>query len=186
MASETKSPAKISSPAKSKSSLEAALRISVKAPAAIKLQDVKLQVVDAEGYRKVLEKHRGKVILVDFWATWCLPCLKHFPHTVELNRRFSDQGLAVISLSIDDSVEKKTVREFLAMQGATFDNLLSKFGTGTESLEAFNMRGGVPLFKLYDRQGKLRYQFGGAPEDLEGGQPIDQIDRRVEELLKEK
>ena len=98
----------------------------------------------------------------------------------------ADQGLAVISLSIDDLHKEKTVREFLARQGATFDNLASKFGSGTESAEVFDLRGGVPLYKLYDRQGKLRYQFGGDPEGLEGGKPIDQIDRRVEELLKEK
>src|SRR5688572_18937744 len=59
---------------------------------------ISLQAADADEYQRTLEKHRGKVVLVDFWATWCAPCVKQFPHTVGLERKYKDRGLAVISV----------------------------------------------------------------------------------------
>jgi len=145
--------------------------------------DIKLKVVDGEQYRAVLKQHAGKVLLVDYWALWCPPCKEKFPHIVELHEKHADQGLAVVSLSIDFPEDEPQVREFLAAQGAEFQNLLSKFGASTKSAEAYDFDGGVPLYKLYDRAGNLRYQFSGAPETLENGEPIENLDKRVHELL---
>ncbi|HTN03879.1 MAG TPA: TlpA disulfide reductase family protein, partial [Planctomycetaceae bacterium] len=60
-----------------------------------------VEVVDKAGYEKILARHKGKVILVDCWATWCVPCIKAFPKTVELSERYRKDGLAVVSLSFD-------------------------------------------------------------------------------------
>jgi thiol-disulfide isomerase/thioredoxin len=137
-----------------------------------------LQIVDKAGFAEVLAKHRGRVVLVDFWATWCEPCVELFPHTVELHRRLADRGLVVISMSLDDPDNEQAVQKFLIEQGATFENYLSQYGTGSESSEAFDLTG-VPHLKLYDREGRLHKTFP-AP-----GQSIDpsEIDRAVEELL---
>lgn len=146
---------------------------------------VRLQVGGADELRKLIESHRGKVVLVDFWATWCIPCVQQFPHTVQLGRARRDQGLAVISVSMDEPSSEPAVRQFLARQGADFDNLLGKYGAGTQFAEAFEIRGDVPCYKLYDRSGRLRYQFSAEPEGLENGKPISEMDQHVEELLAE-
>ncbi|MCO6458504.1 MAG: redoxin domain-containing protein [Pirellulaceae bacterium] len=146
---------------------------------------VRLQVGGEEELRQLIESHRGKVVLVDFWATWCIPCVQQFPHTVQLSRTRRDQGLAVISVSMDEPSSEAAVRQFLSRQGADFDNLLGKYGAGTQFAEAFEIRGDVPCYKLYDRSGRLRYQFSAEPEGLENGKPISEMDQHVEELLAE-
>ncbi len=137
-----------------------------------------LRIIDKTGFADVLAKHRGQVVLVDFWATWCGPCREFFPHTVELHRRLADRGLVVISMSVDDPEDEDAARKFLTDQRATFENYLSQYGTGSESFEAFELSG-VPHLKLYDREGRLQKSFP-AP-----GQPVDpgEVDRAVEELL---
>ena len=146
---------------------------------------VSLSVADGAVYRQVLERHKGKVVLVDFWATWCGPCLQQFPHTVQLSREQRQRGLAVVSVSMDDPADEAKVRKFLQEQGAEFDNLLGKYGVGSEFAEAFEIRGEVPFYKLYDRSGRLRYQFSSDPSGLEHGEPIGRLDQRVKELLAE-
>jgi thiol-disulfide isomerase/thioredoxin len=133
----------------------------------------------------MLRRHRGRVVLVDFWATWCEPCMELFPHAVELRRRFAGRGLTVVSLSMDDPERQAAVEEFLARQDAAvteMEHFISRDGAGPQPFGDYQITGGaLPHLKLYDRQGKLRKLFGG-----DGG-PIDprQVDRAVEGLLGE-
>lgn len=141
---------------------------------------------NVEQYQQLVDSHQGKVVLVDFWATWCPPCKMQFPHTVKLSHAHKDDGLAVISVSFDDPEAKEDVLAFLRKQNADFENLMSEFGSGVDSPEKFDIAGGaVPFYKLYDRSGKLRHEFSGDPEGIEGTEPIDTIDARVAELLAE-
>ena len=144
-------------------------------------QPVTVRTADETQFARVLEQQRGKVVLVDYWATWCPGCLDLFPHTVGLHRQSGSRGLAVISVSFDDPQDDRaSVLDFLTSQGATFDNFISSHGAGSRSAEAFDIENGtLPHFKLYDRSGKLRETFGGEPFEAE------QIDRAVEELLEE-
>src|SRR5436853_3717753 len=74
---------------------------SLEPTAGVAQNSIELQVIDLEGYEAALAKLHGKVILVDFWATWCAPCRKQFPHSVQLHRKFQDRGFTVLSVSID-------------------------------------------------------------------------------------
>jgi thiol-disulfide isomerase/thioredoxin len=132
-----------------------------------------------------ITKHHGKVVLVDFWATWCGPCVKEFPHLVELSNKHRDAGLAVISVSMNEPKDRPSVLAFLERQKADFENLLPEYGAGSKFLEAFDLRGDVPFYKLYDSKGVLRFSFSDDPSGIENCESIEKIDSRVEALLKE-
>jgi thiol-disulfide isomerase/thioredoxin len=120
---------------------------------------ISLRITGVEGYEALLARLRGKVVLVDFWATWCAPCIEQFPHTVQLHRKFHDRGLAVVGVSLNEPDEEPQVREFLTRQGGDFENLLSEYGSGVAAIQAFGLPGPVPCYRLYDRAGKLHREF---------------------------
>ena len=137
-----------------------------------------LSVADEKQFQEVVDSHRGKVVLVDFWATWCLTCVEHFPETVQLYNEHSKAGLAAVTVSFDSLDDQSEVAGFLREAGAgELDNLLSSYdGVGTEVPTAFDFEGVLPHYRLYDRTGKLRYRWDEPPADLE---------EKVEELLAE-
>lgn len=66
-----------------------------------------VRVVDKAGFDAEIALHKGKIVLVDCWATWCVPCVKEFPKTVAMSHDFADKGLVVISLSFDELADGK-------------------------------------------------------------------------------
>ncbi len=147
--------------------------------------DITLELGNRETFQSMLEKHRGKVVLVDFWATWCLPCTIQFPHSVERSQRFGSNGLSVISVSMNEPADREEVLAFLQRANAQFDHLITEYGAGSAFVDAFDLRGDLPLYRLYDRKGVLRYTFSEDPEGIENGETIDRIDQRIEQLLSE-
>lgn len=140
---------------------------------------VTLRTADPAGLVAALAKHRDRVVLVDYWATWCEPCKEMFPHTVALHRELAGRGLAVISVSLDDPEEERDVLEFLTVQGASFENLRADSGASSRTATAFGIENGtIPYVQLYDRAGKLRKTF---PAPIKP----EQIKKAVEELLAE-
>jgi thiol-disulfide isomerase/thioredoxin len=124
----------------------------------------------------LIEKHKGKVVFVDYWATWCEPCVEAFPHTVDAYEKYHDQGFTAIAVSFDEIDDELKVRRFLAEHRVRFENLINEYGIGTEYTEKFQLNA-IPKFRLYDRKGKLRAEWDKKPPDL---------DARVKELLAEK
>lgn len=96
-----------------------------------------------------LEGYRGKVVLVDFWASWCKPCKESFPWLNALQGKFADQGLTVIGVNLDK--KQKAVDDFLKQMPAAFKVVLDPNGVLARcyDLEA------MPTSFLYDRQGRL-------------------------------
>ncbi len=147
---------------------------------------ITIEPVDRAGFDRVIAEHAGEVVLVDFWATTCPPCRTLFPHTVSLYRQLHSQGFAVVSMSLDQLSDKQRAREFLSQNGATFDNLISNYPDVEDVVEAFGIPDAIPYFTLYDRQGKLRFRFSPLFEDGKEGEPLDNLEPRIRELLAEK
>ncbi len=147
---------------------------------------IDLAIVDRAAYDAALAKYRGKVVLVDFWATWCQPCVEQLPHTLEFGQKLADRGLAVVTVSCDEPTEADRIKQFLAEEqagGAT--NLISQFGGSQQTMEAFEVtNGAVPFYKIYDRGGKLRQTFGIDPAAKKQFTPAD-IEAAIEQLLAE-
>lgn len=140
---------------------------------------VALERIDEAGLARAVENHRGHVVLVDFWATWYLPCVKMLPHTVALQRDQGKRGLDVITVSMDDPDEEAGVRRILEQDGAVTENYLNRYQGSSEAVEHFQLPGALPHVRIYDRTGKIRQTFPIANKPFS---PED-IDRVVEGLL---
>ncbi|MCE9545602.1 MAG: TlpA family protein disulfide reductase [Planctomycetia bacterium] len=145
---------------------------------------VTLRPADEKDLAALVTKHRGQVVLVDCWATWCPPCMKQFPHTVALGEKYRPQGLVVVSLSFNEPDDSAAVLAFLSKQHATFDNLVSRYGSSQQSYAAFDIQSGaLPYYILFDRAGVRHDTPGPGPTDELLG-PAN-LDRAIEKFLAE-
>jgi len=106
---------------------------------------------DLQGNSWTLKDLRGKVALVNFWATWCPPCRKEMPDLEALGRRFKDQGLVILAISDEDAAK---VQPFIAEKQFTFPVLLDPGGKVNKRFDV----GGIPKTFIYDREGHLAAQ----------------------------
>ena len=113
---------------------------------------------DLNGQPQALSQWKGKVLVVNFWATWCPPCLKEIPGFVRLHKRYAAQGVQFVGIAIDD---KAKVAAFVAQHGVTYPVLMAeKEGIGL-ARSAGNRLGGLPFTVVIDRQGRTaRVELG--------------------------
>jgi thiol-disulfide isomerase/thioredoxin len=116
-----------------------------------------LDLVKLSAFEEALAKHKGKVVVVDFWATFCIPCKKEFHRQVEMQQKYGKEGLVCISMSIDQPEDKDAALQFLIKEKATFENFLIDEKPAVWS-KAWNFRN-VPALRVYGRDGKLAKQF---------------------------
>ena len=114
------------------------------------------ELIDAQGYQKLVEQYRGKPLLVTFWATWCEPCRHEYPMLNELAKQYAPQGLRVVGVNLDDDGDLILMRRFLARYKPIFPNYRKKAG-GEEvfrqtALAGWN--GALPASVFYARDGR--------------------------------
>ncbi len=115
--------------------------------------------VDKAGFDQFIAEQAGKVVFVDYWATWCGNCKEMFPHTVELQKKYGDDGLVVVAASVDEPGEanQQAVAEFLSSQGGDLKAFI--LTGGDELFDDFGIEIAVPHYQLFDQSGKLVRKF---------------------------
>jgi thiol-disulfide isomerase/thioredoxin len=99
---------------------------------------------------------KGKVLLIDYWATWCGPCLAEMPHVVSLHQDFHEQGLEVVGVSLDSEGAEERLTQTMDKLGMTWPQVYDGGGTSTKPAVVNNVYG-IPMTFLIDRQGVARY-----------------------------
>ena len=126
---------------------------------------------DSSGKAARLNNYRGKVVLLDFWATWCTGCKKEIPWFAEFQRKYAKAGLAVVGVSMDEE-GWKAVKPFLAEHSIPYRILL-----GDESIAQSYGVQNLPDTFLIDRQGRLAAAY------IAGIVDRDDIETNIEAVL---
>jgi thiol-disulfide isomerase/thioredoxin len=122
-----------------------------------------------------LEKLRGRVVVLDFWATWCVPCVQAMPQLVKVAEKFADQPVTLIGINQDAKGNDKKVKQFVADKKMTFRQFLDP----TNKLGRQYKVAGIPCTFLLDRQGVVQDVRTGYTADLEA-----ELGKALEKLLK--
>jgi len=148
--------------------------------------EVKLERLNWKQFQERLAANKHiKFTVVDAWSTTCGPCKENFPHVVEMHRKFSKKGLAVVSLSLDDPTDKAAVAEaekFLKENKAGFTNILldEDFGQGFEKLNI----NAIPAVFVFGPDGKEVKRF--TMDDPNNQFTYDEVEKAITSLLGEK
>lgn len=117
--------------------------------------DIKFTAVD--GREVDLAKMKGKVVLIDFWATWCGPCIGELPHVLEAYEKFHPQGFEIVGISFDQ--DKGALERLTKQKGMTWPQYFDGAGWKNTFGQRFGIRG-IPTMWLVDKEGKLATRFG--------------------------
>jgi thiol-disulfide isomerase/thioredoxin len=112
------------------------------------------QLIDAQGYQKLLAQYRGKPVLMTFWATWCEPCRDEYPMLNELAKQYAPKGLKVVGVNFDQDGDIILMRRFITRYKPIFPNY-RKTGGESEFQQAVlpGWNGALPASFFYARDG---------------------------------
>lgn len=117
------------------------------------------QLPDTDGKPVALGQWQGKVLLINFWATWCAPCREEIPHLVEAQRRYAGGKVQIIGIAVDKVDE---VRSFSMQLGINYPILVDEVQGAALSRRLGNRAGIVPFTVLIDRDGRVASVTAGA------------------------
>ncbi len=134
--------------------------------------------LNEDGWREVRARQQGRVLLVNFWATWCEPCREEFPALVRLHNAYRKRGLSLVAISMDEPESLPDIAKFLKSEGAQFGSYRHDFRDFGAFVDTVNPQwgGGIPASFLFDRSGKLVASWQGATS-------YEEFERAVKPLL---
>jgi peroxiredoxin len=120
-----------------------------------------------------LSQYRGKIVILNFWATWCENCKTELPMLVEEGKRYKDRGVVVIGASLDDATTVKKVKPYAKKEKLNFPVWV---GATLDHLEELGLGQAIPATAFFDRDGKLVGRVMGVLRK-------DELEHRIEWLL---
>jgi peroxiredoxin len=117
------------------------------------------------------DQFKGKLVVLDFWATWCPPCIREIPGNVALQKKYADAGLVIIGVSVDEA-GAGTVRRFLDKHPVNYPIVLGSWGMAS----GFGVTDQIPTTVIVDRDGFIR-------DRVVGYQAQDRLEKRLEPYL---
>ena len=134
--------------------------------------------LDEMVFNRVLADNKGKVVLFDFWATWCEPCRAELPRLLKLERKWHGRGLVLVTVSADSADQQQAALEFLERSGVRFPAFVKQVKADDAFIDSVDKKwsGALPALFLYDRSGHRATSFVGEVE-------ISDIEHAIDKLL---
>jgi thiol-disulfide isomerase/thioredoxin len=141
-------------------------------------QEIKA-VKTVDDLKDIQTSAKGKVVLYNFWATWCHPCVQEFPYLLKLYNNYKDKNFVIVFVSMDmpeEMVEK--VKPFLSKNGVDFVTYYNDFKNPDEIIDFYDKKweGAIPSTYIYDKEGKLSTKFLG-------NRDYDFFEKEIQKLL---
>jgi cytochrome c biogenesis protein CcmG/thiol:disulfide interchange protein DsbE len=118
---------------------------------------------DLNGKTVSLEEYRGRIVVVDFWATWCPPCLMSIPELVEIQEKYRDKGVTILGISVDvpDSISEADLRAFKNKLKMNYTVLRADRQVMADYFAGGGAQMAIPTLFVVDQQGKIREKHVG-------------------------
>lgn len=122
--------------------------------------------INETGFQKLVASHKGKVVLYDFWATWCAPCRAELPELVKLEAKLRTQGVEMVTISADEPEQKAAAEKFIAKFGVPGVTYLKQADDDDHFISVIDTKwsGALPALFLYDKTGHKVRSFIGATD----------------------
>jgi thiol-disulfide isomerase/thioredoxin len=118
-------------------------------------EPIPINVKDLNGKTISTAKLKGKVILIDFWATWCAPCRVEMPNVIKLYKKYNSKGFEIVGISLDK--DRKSLDKYLATYNMVWPQYFDGNGWQNSVASQYKVRS-IPATYLVDRKGKIRYK----------------------------
>lgn len=131
--------------------------------AAALAQTARLAPLDEAAFQKLTASHKGSVVLLDFWATWCEPCRAEMPQLAALEGRYRARGFKLVTISCDEPEQEAGALEFLKKQRAPLPAYIKRAKDDDKFINSIDAKwsGELPALFLYDREGRKVKSFFG-------------------------
>jgi thiol-disulfide isomerase/thioredoxin len=136
-------------------------------------QPVELGLTDLSGTQQSVSQYQGRVVVLNFWATWCVPCREEMPLLVDIQNRYAGRGVVVIGASADDKSTQAQIQPFVQKLGITFPIWTE---ATTEHMKALGLAEALPATAILDQNGQIAFRILGVIERKD-------LTRRLDYLL---
>lgn len=129
-------------------------------------------LLDVNGQQRNVSEWKGKVLVLNFWATWCPPCLEEIPHFIKLQEQYGHQGLQFVGIALESADE---VVGFASEQGINYPLLVGEQEVIKLAGKFGNHNGGLPYTVIMDREGNISFIKQGPLSTVEAWQVITSL-----------